>query len=302
MNPTTPSTMLTQWNHRLWAQRAVGRGLCAVVYPGADDNDASARFAEAYGRPPSVWGKIARRAWLASRVLDALPQVRAGLLPQRGGDSGDSGESGDSGGEVYITGHSRNGKQSVLAAAFDERFDAVLGSSPGAPIASPWRFSSREFQGEGPEFCSAERGWWLPRCASFMGREHELPADGHFALALLAGRRLMLGTARHDFEGDISFANEQALAAVAPAFALAGGGACVGYREGRHHGFIDLDVYIDFLTQRGGAAASWNETRASPPSASHAAAMAAGAARASVNAVGRNAASCDGSRINVVIT
>ena len=40
-------TMLTQWNHRQWGQRAVGRGLCAVVYPGADDRDASARFADA---------------------------------------------------------------------------------------------------------------------------------------------------------------------------------------------------------------------------------------------------------------
>ena len=236
------SVMLTQWNHRLWAQRAVGRGLCAVVYPGADDNDASALFADAYDRPPAVWGKIARRAWLASRVIDALPSMG---LPVGGASTSHStspipSTSTSTTGEIFITGHSRNGKQSVLAAAFDERISAVVGSSPGAPIASPWRFSSREFQGEGPEFCSAARGWWLPRCAAYQGKENELPADGHFALALLAGRRLMLGTARHDFEGDISFANEQALAAVAPAFALAGGSACVQYREGRHHGFIDL--------------------------------------------------------------
>jgi hypothetical protein len=160
---TGRGTMLTQWNHRLWGQRAVGRGLCTIVYPGADDNDASQLFADAYARQPDVWGKIARRAWLASRVIDAIPSLH---MPGMGapGSSGNGG--------IFITGHSRNGKQSVLAAAFDERITAVVGSSPGAPIASPWRFSSREFMGEGPEFVSDAgaahpRGWWLPFCRGF---------------------------------------------------------------------------------------------------------------------------------------
>ena len=45
------------------------------------------------------------------------------------------------GGRIAITGHSRNGKQSIVAAAFDERITAVVGSSPGTPIAAPVRFS-----------------------------------------------------------------------------------------------------------------------------------------------------------------
>lgn len=36
---------------------------------------------------------------------------------------------------VCITGHSRNGKQSLITAAFDERFTAVVGSSPGTPVS-----------------------------------------------------------------------------------------------------------------------------------------------------------------------
>ena len=40
--------------------------------------------------------------------------------------------------QVCVTGHSRNGKQSLIFAAHDERVAAVVGSSPGAPISSPY--------------------------------------------------------------------------------------------------------------------------------------------------------------------
>ena len=57
------------------------------------------------------------------------------------------------------SGHSRNGKQSLIAAAFDERFAAVVGSSPGAPIASPALFSSAQYYGETVKFVQEKRGW-----------------------------------------------------------------------------------------------------------------------------------------------
>ena len=51
--------------------------------------------------------------------------------------------------QIAVSGHSRNGKQSLIFAAMDERVTAVVGSSPGAPIAAPYRFTTSNFYGEG---------------------------------------------------------------------------------------------------------------------------------------------------------
>ena len=123
---------LTQWTHRQWALIGLNRGYMAVVYPGADQGtDAAPLFQAAY--PRASMALILARAFVASRTLDyvlTLPGVNTDM--------------------VSITGHSRNGKQSLIAAAFDSRITAVVGSSPGAPISSPYRFSSQNFYGEGP--------------------------------------------------------------------------------------------------------------------------------------------------------
>jgi hypothetical protein len=93
------------------------------MYPGADTRDAAPDFQAAY--PAASFGKILARAFVASRTLDfvlspAATGAVSGLhLPSVDVD------------RVSITGHSRNGKQSVIAAAFDERFTSVVGSSPG---------------------------------------------------------------------------------------------------------------------------------------------------------------------------
>ena len=94
---------------------------------------------------------IMARAHVASRALDLLlanasegtaagkaAQIRDLNLPALRTD------------QVAVTGHSRNGKQSLVFAAFDDRVTAVVGSSPGAPIASPFRFTTSNFYGEGP--------------------------------------------------------------------------------------------------------------------------------------------------------
>jgi hypothetical protein len=186
---------LTQWNHRAWGLQGVQRGYLMVLYPGADTRDASGQFRRAF--PAASFRKILARAFVASRVLDfvlggkgvegvgSLPPVD----PRR----------------VCITGHSRNGKQSIVAAAFDERIGAVVGSSPGTPVSAPVRFSSPDFNGETTNYVSDRRDWWLPSLHSYFGREDELPADGHMIVALVAPRHLMLATARSDGEGDVSF-------------------------------------------------------------------------------------------------
>ena len=104
--------------------------------------------------------KIYRRAWLGSRALDYM-LTRSDVNPSIVRPHRLNWEQGSClrcshnlhlhspvCQQVSITGHSRNGKQSLIAAAFDERITAVVGSSPGMPIASPIRFSSPQYQGE----------------------------------------------------------------------------------------------------------------------------------------------------------
>ena len=204
--PTAVFTMLpimaTQWNHRPWGIQAVQRGYMMLLYPGADARDVSGAFRAAY--PAASFRKILARAFVASRALDFLLTpcgypVANLTTPLPAVDAQ----------RVSITGHSRNGKQSIIAAAFDERITAVVGSSPGTPVSAPVRFSSPDFNGETTNFVSDARDWWLPSLKTYFGREHELPADVHMIVALVAPRHLMLATARSDGEGDVTFADEQ---------------------------------------------------------------------------------------------
>eukprot|EP01079_Euglenida_sp_SAG-EU17-18_P008310 gene8310-1481_t len=111
-----------RWNYcaqcdlklRMWALHGTARGYCAVVYPGADDR-------EVYGNQ-FTWTKMRRRAWLASLMVSWVLEL-PGVDPA----------------SICISGHSRNGKQAMIAAAFDDRISAVWGSSPGSPIATPAR-------------------------------------------------------------------------------------------------------------------------------------------------------------------
>ena len=92
--------------HRL--ARSLTLPPCGRADPGADTRDASGQFRTAY--PAASFRKILARAFVASRTIDALvdrqswPAAVAALLPSL--DTA----------RVCITGHSRNGKQSVIAA------------------------------------------------------------------------------------------------------------------------------------------------------------------------------------------
>jgi pimeloyl-ACP methyl ester carboxylesterase len=194
--------------------------------------------------------KILARAFVASRTLDAL--LLEGGTHIQGGPKLPAIDQA----RVAITGHSRNGKQSLIAAAFDERISAVVGSSPGAPVSAPVRFSSPDFNGETTKYVSDNRDWWLPSLHSYLGREHELPADGHMILALIAPRYVMLATARSDGEGDVSFADEQNVLANLPVWKLLSDSTDairIKWREGRHHGFDDPQTYVDWFDYSSGS-------------------------------------------------
>ncbi|MCL6431854.1 MAG: Eco57I restriction-modification methylase domain-containing protein, partial [Anaerolineae bacterium] len=86
---------------------------------------------------------------------------------------------------IALTGHSRNGKQSLIAAALDERIALVISSSSGAGGAMPARYFSEQHLGEGIELLTRRfPDWFHPRLRFFVGREDRLPVDLHELVAL----------------------------------------------------------------------------------------------------------------------
>jgi hypothetical protein len=221
---------MTQWNHREWALVGFSRGYLSVVYPGADTRDAAPDFQKAYeGR--ATMALIIARTFVASRTLDyvlALPSIDKTA--------------------VSITGHSRNGKQSLLAAAFDTRITAAVGSSPGAPISSPYHFSSSNFYGEGPPY-SVHSKWWLPSMVDYTAHPETLPIDGHAVMAMIAPRSAAIAHGWTDHEGDLVFADEMNHRAASEVFRLLGHPENIRTiaRPGDHHGYDDVHSYFDWF-------------------------------------------------------
>lgn len=226
---------MTQSTHRRVGLIGLARGYLVCIYPGGDGNDHSGQFAEAY--PTADWGKLARRAWLASRVLDylvTLPEVRKD--------------------QIALTGHSRNGKQTMIAAALDERFTAVVSSSSGTGGDSPFRFVSETAFEESVEFMSRQQGtadWFHPRIRMFTGREDKLPTDIHALSALIAPRACLFSTACND-DVTTPFAVERNYVASREVYRLLGkpDALRIRWREGGHEwNAQDAESYFDWFDQ-----------------------------------------------------
>lgn len=169
---------LTQWNHREWAQVAVRRGYIGCIYAGADAKDDTEKYSEIWAGKYD-FTRLMRRAYGASRAIDYLY-----TLSYVDKD------------KIGITGHSRNGKQSLIAAAFDERITACIPSSGGTGAEVPWRYCTQKYDIEDIALLSCAQPSWLhPRLRFFVGREHKLPVDQNLFMALIAPRGLMLSTA-----------------------------------------------------------------------------------------------------------
>ena len=205
----------------------------------------------------------------------------------------------------HCPGHSRNGKQSLVAAALDERITAVVGSSPGSPVASPFRFSSDQFYGQDAITSGAPEEWWswwaptysafvppifriflshfrlyevvsLHRCVlpyiyrtilemllklielcetmgsrsrEYVGREGEMPMDGHGILGAIAPRAAAIMTGVQDREGDEVFANEMSVREAGKVYTLLGasGNLSLLLHEGDHHGRTSVTKIFDYF-------------------------------------------------------
>jgi dienelactone hydrolase len=194
---------MTQHNHRAWALIALRRGYLACVYSGSDSQDDTDTFVEAY--PEHDWSRLMRRAWAASRCIDYLETEPIADCSK-----------------IALTGHSRNGKQSLMASAFDERIAVVISSSSGAGGSLATRNFSDPHFGEGIESITRRfPDWFHPRLRFFVGRENKLPVDLHELVALSAPRPCLISSARND-DCESAWAAEQTYHLVKPVYALYG--------------------------------------------------------------------------------
>jgi len=223
---------MTQTIHRNWALVAVRRGYIGCVYAASDGNDDTEAYADIW-YPEYDFAQLMRRAWGAARVVDYLFTLPA-VDKQR----------------IGITGHSRNGKQSLMAAAFDERIKAVVTSSGGTAAEDPYRYTTERFNNETISQITMNFPYWLhPRLRFFVGNEHKLPVDQNLMMALVAPRALMLSTAVTERQGN-PWGIEQAYRSVQQLYRFLGAEDKLAIRlhPGRHDTAArDIEAYVDFF-------------------------------------------------------
>jgi hypothetical protein len=126
------------------------------------------RFFPAY--PGYDWGILAGWAWGASRVADYLEQDRS-----------------IDGTRLIITGASRNGKSSMVAAAFDDRLAGAPVVTGGGGVGA-YRLAGPRNSETLDLMQKKYPNWFSPNLHQFWGQVQKLPFDEHWFLALAAPR------------------------------------------------------------------------------------------------------------------
>lgn len=223
---------MTQWNHRGWAQIAVRRGYMGLVYAGADAKDDTREYLRLY--PEYDWSTLMTRAWGAHRAVDYLYTL----------DEVDKDK-------IAITGHSRNGKQSLFAAAYDDRITAVITSSGGTGGEFPYRYTDERHSNESIDFLVSRRTHWLhPRLRFYSGREHKMPIDQNSLMALIAPNALLLSSSIREGGGGDPWAIEQIYTSLHGIYDFLGAPEKLGIRlRDGEHGVSERDIesYVDWL-------------------------------------------------------
>lgn len=233
-----------------WIEEAVKRGYVACLYPGLDAHHDEKDYPDYQNKwkvfkeeyPDADWASsLGIEAWLASRTLDYF-------LDNNNGYNIDTTA-------VGIAGHSRYGKQSIYAAAFDDRIKTVIARSSGSPTGTSYRFSSRQtFMESVDDFPDV---WVKASLKDFLGRENELPIEGNALMATIAPRNLMIHTAFND-GSDPTFGVERNYVNAKKVYRFLGAANNIylSYREGQHNPITEAHTkhmfdYFDMTFGRG---------------------------------------------------
>ena len=221
---------------RPWVATALRRGYIGCIYFAADPmyggiGDDSDAYIDLY--PEYDFSCLARWAWSASRAVDYLF-----TLPEVDKE------------KIGLTGHSRNGKQALVAAAFDERIGAVVPSSGNTGSADPWRYTTDMFVNESIEdITGAFPHWFLPQLRFFAGREDKLPLDQNLLMATVAPRGLMMYASFSESQGN-PFGFEQSYRSVLSVYRFLGHeeNLWLHLRNGEHEfGTEHIEEIVDFF-------------------------------------------------------
>jgi hypothetical protein len=198
-----------------WQQQVLARGWGYAEYvPTSVQPDNGAGLTEGIiglankGQPRSLddWGALRAWAWGASRALDYFETDRAVDAMQ-----------------VGIEGHSRYGKASLVAMAYDPRFAIGYISSSGEAGAKLYRHIFGE--GIGNVAAANEFHWMAGNFMKYAGPLHvgDLPVDNHELIALCAPRPVFISGGATEGDGWID-AKGMFLAAVGagPVYQLLG--------------------------------------------------------------------------------
>lgn len=176
--------LMTQWNHKGWIGVGLRRGYIGCLYAAADARDETQNYGELY--PEYNFARLMQRAWGATAVITYL-YTREEINKEK----------------IAVTGHSRNGKQALYAAAFDERIDAVIPSSSGFGGVRAARHCDRRFTSHTMNRTMMDfPHWWIPELKEFYGHEDRLPVDMNSLLSLVAPRSCLLNAGIFDLYGD----------------------------------------------------------------------------------------------------
>jgi pimeloyl-ACP methyl ester carboxylesterase len=230
-----PVFLTNHGRKRPWVATAVRRGYIGCIYfatdpiyGNGDDSDAYIDIYQDYD-----FSCLARWAWAGMRAVDYLCTLSEVEKTQ-----------------IAMSGHSRNGKQALLAAAFDERIGAVIPSSGNSGEDDPWRYTSDMFVNESlEETTGGFPNWFHPRFRFFSGREDKLPVDQNLLMALVAPRGLFMYSAFSEAEGG-PFGFEQAYRSALKVYKHFGAedNLWLNLREGEHPTTAeDIEIFLDFL-------------------------------------------------------
>jgi cephalosporin-C deacetylase-like acetyl esterase len=220
---------------RPWIVPAVRRGYIGCIYNATDPMygapDDSDGYIELY--PKYDMSAMARWAWAGMRAVDYLytmPEVDKG--------------------KIGISGHSRNGKQAIIAAAMDDRITAAVPSSGNTGEGTPWRYTTDMYVNETLERITGSfPGWFHPRLRFFAGHEDRLPVDQNMLAALIAPRGLMLASAYSEGQG-APFGFEQNYRSIRKVYEFLGAPnkLALSLRPGEHATTAEnIEAYVDFF-------------------------------------------------------